>query len=189
MHGATTARQRVTQARGATGGDRGRKLRSSRNSGNTINSVNNNANRRSSTISVDSDTEDEDRQIVEVSESVKEVKEHVDRNEVFTITCMLSILRALSASAVENIKQDARENKDDINYTYVHNILAEMEARNPSYAEVVEARANPTDRDVRSDSANVGDTRSDSANGHCRHCHGNSRSGKGNYATGGTKNN
>ena len=171
MHRATTTRQRGAQVRGGARGGRGRRAnvgndrntRANSDLRDSDNPINNNANQHISVNSDESDTEDEDRQIVEVSESVKEVKEHMERNEVYTNTFLLALLRALPPSVVDILKQDARENKDAENYTYVHNNLATLEPRNPSYAEVVEPRANATNNGTSSDNASNG-ARSDNAN-------------------------
>ena len=172
VNGAPAPKQRGTaQTRGATRGGRGRKTntnmdsdRITRQNSDLVNG--NNTNRRNSVSSENSDTEDEDRQIGEISESVSEAKEHVSKNEIYTKTCLLAILRTLSASSVDFFKQDASANKDNVNYKYVHSILAELNRSNPSYADVVGTEANPTEV-VRSDNANVGTetyARSDNAN-------------------------
>ena len=162
----TQGAQRGAQASGTARGGRGTNANvgSGRTRANSDLRTGNNASRRNSVTSEnsESDSEEDDRQIAEVSESVSETKRLIERNEVYTITCLLALLRAYPASAVNKFKQDAMVNKDNENYTYVHNILAEleregreMEVSNPSYADAVGTRPDPTD-EVRSDSANVG---------------------------------
>ena len=147
-------RQRGTQARSVARGGRGRKA----NGGDVARTTRANSDLRvndnpgssniNQNMSVESETDSEDLQIAEITEKMSEVKEHVVRNEAFSKAFLMAILRALPANVVDKFKEEARANMESEDYTWVQNSVAEMEPRNPSYAEVVETNSTETEAET-----------------------------------------
>ena len=139
-------------------GNRSRVTRSKNNTRDISNPGNSNTNQQSREMSDESDNDaPEDINLAEISDTISELKERVERYAVFSNTFLMAILKALPASTVDRLRQDARENINSENYTLVHNNLATLESETRRYAEA--ARTNRSEMET-----NAGENEAQSSN-------------------------